>query len=283
MTRASQISFTKMHGAGNDFVMLDARAGFDFNPEKFARAVCLQHLGVGADGLILIENSNKADFRMSYFNADGSRSVCGNGMRCAGQFIKDLELIPEDKKTLTLETDRDVVELEFVGKMIKVYMGRPEFSPALVPIASPEQCIEQKLVVNDREFIISAVSMGNPHCVILQDELSDDLVRNYGKELEKHPFFPEKTNVEFVALESMDRATLRIWERGVGETLACGTGICAVFAVLKKLGKADNSMQIFAPGGEFRVDWDAVRGGIYLTGPTETVFRGALNSEFLSN
>lgn len=282
MTRASQISFCKMHGAGNDFVMLDARAGLDFNPEIFAREVCKRHLSVGADGLILIENSKKADFRMLYFNADGSRSVCGNGMRCAGQFIKNLCLIPKDTKSLTLETDRDIVELEFVGEMIKVYMGRPEFEPKLVPIASSEQCIAQKLVVRDREFVISAVSMGNPHCVIIVDELSDDLVLNYGKALETHPFFPEKANVEFVVLDGKDRASLRIFERGVGETLACGTGICAVFAVLKKLGQANETMQIFARGGEFRVDWDEARSGIYLTGPTKTVFTGVLDSEFFS-
>lgn len=266
-------SFTKLQGAGNDFLVFDARSGLNFDPEKQAPELCHRQFGVGADGLITISNSEKADFLMTYYNADGSRAVCGNGMRCAARFVAEQGLSSKNK--LSLETDRGVVELEFVGEMIKAFMGAPEFAPDLVPISSNEECIDQSLFIDTREFKISAVSMGNPHCVILVDELSDELVLEYGPKLEKNSFFPAKTNVEFVKLVGPDVADIRVWERGVGETLACGTGVCAVFSVLRRLEKAADSMRIFARGGEFRVDWQD--SGIYLTGPAKSVFNGTID------
>ena len=157
-------------------------------------------------------------------------------------------------------------------------MGQPEFSAKVIPIAQEDECISQELKVLDKTFKVTAVSMGNPHCVIEVDDLSDDLVNKYGPAIEVHEFFPEKTNVEFVSLKDEGRAEIRVWERGVGETLACGTGICGVFAALRRLNKVSDKLEVLAPGGSFSVEW---RDGIYLSGPAEVVFEGRIDTESL--
>lgn len=226
------IKFTKMHGLGNDYVYIDAIHQTIENESSLAKFVSNRNFGVGSDGLILICKSDVADFKMRMFNADGSEAeMCGNGIRCVGKFVYDKKLT--EKTTVTIETLAGIKVLnlqikESKVKTVRVDMGEPILAPEKIPVRATEEPVRNlKITALDQEFILTCVSMGNPHAITVVKDTESFAVEEYGRILEKAPEFPNKTNVEFVTIEDREHIRMRVWERGAGETLACGTGACA--------------------------------------------------------
>jgi diaminopimelate epimerase len=262
----SPVRFTKMHGAGNDYVYVDLSREKVKNPSAFARAVSDRHTGVGSDGLILIAPSKKADFRMIMYNADGSRAeMCGNGIRCIGKYVYDHGRTR--RRELAIETAGDIVRL-------KLHVNGRKVDRVTVDMGPPRGGVtRRKLKAGDRTFDCRLVSMGNPHCVIVIRGLDRFPVERYGKILERHRAFPERTNVEFVEALSRKRVRQRTWERGSGETLACGSGACAVAAALHHEGRIGRRTRIELLGGALDLEI-APGGSILMTGPAVEVFSG---------
>lgn len=281
------MDFVKMHGLGNDFVfinLMDRVELPDFT--DLAIKTCDRRFGVGADGLVAILPSDKADVKMRIFNPDGSEpEMCGNAIRCFAKYVYEENIIKKD--TIKVETLAGIIVPQVLtenGKVlnIKVDMGKPRLNPQEVPVAvSGEQAIKHPIDVQhtNENLTFTAVSMGNPHCIIFVNDLEKVDFYNLGPELEKHPLFPRKTNVEFVQVISPDEVKVKVWERGAGETLACGTGACAV-AVAGKLNNLTNSeVKVNLPGGQLIIQW-AENGHVYMTGPATKVFTGTLSDEF---
>jgi diaminopimelate epimerase len=279
----SGMRFTKMQGTGNDFVVIN---GFEeappAEPAKLAVAACDRRTGVGADGLIVIEPSQRADARMRLWNADGSpAAMCGNGLRCVAKLLYDRRLVPQERLRIATDAGTRTAELQCRGgvvEWIRIAMGRPRLAakdiPAAWPDAAPdEQLIERPLACGDRTVTVSCVSLGNPHCVVFVDQITDELVRTLGPELERHPVFPERTNVEFVQVQGENEVQVRVWERGVGETHACGSGACAVAVAGRLTGRTAEAVHCHMPGGTLEIEWPA-QGDLYLSGPALEVFRG---------
>ena len=274
------IEFVKMHGAGNDFFVFDARKYADLDYPELARKVCSRRFSVGADGIIGLTDVESADIGMFYFNADGSRSVCGNGLRCLAGYALERENSLSAKSELTVMTD-DGISIVKPGQSkneLTVDMGKARHDASEVPTKGQGPQLKIKLEVKNQELEINAASMGNPHCVIFVDklggELSDELVHGLGSVIEEHDYFPERTNVEFVKLTGSNQAQMRVWERGVGETMACGTGNCAIFAVCMENSLIDGpELSLTSPGGEFKVSYGPEK-QIMLTGPVKEVYEG---------
>ncbi len=274
------MKFTKMHGAGNDYVYIN---GFDeqvSDPEELAITVSDRHFGIGADGLILILPSTTADVRMRMFNADGSEAeMCGNGIRCVAKFAADSGLVSGDE--IMIETGAGILPLKLhfgaddKVNRVRVNMGQPRLMPSEIPVKAEkeEMIIDQPLQILDRTFAITCVSMGNPHCVIFVDQVDDFPVERYGSVIEKHPMFPKRINVEFVELVSGNEVKQRTWERGAGETLACGTGASAVAVAGVLSGRTERSIINRLLGGELQLEWSEA-GDVFMTGPATEVFRG---------
>lgn len=276
----------KMHGLGNDFVFVDhfhnsmnQDASEKTYPE-LARKLCHRQFGVGGDGLIVVLPSEVADARMRIFNPDGSEpEMCGNGIRCFARYIYDQGYVK--KNPLQVETLAGILtlHLNIEGDKVtgvRVDMGEPILEAELIPVmAQREPVVGAKLEVDGEEFEFTAVSMGNPHCVIFVEDYKNLDFDHLGPAIEKHPLFPKKTNVEFIRVDSREELTMKVWERGAGPTLACGTGACAsaVAAVLN--GKAERKVIVHLPGGDLLIEWgDDNR--VYMTGPATYVFRGVL-------
>ncbi len=273
------MKFTKMHGAGNDYVYVDCFAEtVPRDIPRLAIAVSDRHKGIGADGLILICPSEKGDARMRMFNADGSESeMCGNGVRCVAKFVYDHGIVREDR--LQIETGRGVLAIDLEtshGKVARarVNMGAPILEAAKIPTTlSGNPPIRQKLSAGGHEFEVTCVSMGNPHCVTFVDQLSDDWVLRIGPEVERHPAFPRRVNAEFIQIISPGEFHMRVWERGSGETQACGTGACASTVAGVLTGLTERRVLAHLPGGDLELEWGA-DGDVYLTGPAVEVFSG---------
>lgn len=279
--------FEKMQGIGNDYVYVDCTKGLPENPGEIAIKVSDRHFGIGSDGLILICASDKADFRMEMYNADGSRGkMCGNGIRCVGKFVYDHELT--DKTDLDIETDAGIKKLKLTvsdGKVteVRVDMGRPIFTPAQIPVAgngqvmAKDKLLDMPFGVGGIDYTVSCVSMGNPHCVVFTNENVDRMnLPEIGKEFEFHPFFPERVNTEFVNVIDRHTLKMRVWERGSGETLACGTGACGVAATAILTGRAESPVTVRLLGGDLTLEWDS-RNSLYMTGPATSVFTGEID------
>ena len=279
--------FTKMQGTGNDFLFVDCTERMIPDPSALAARVCDRHFGVGGDGLILILPGERADFRMAVYNADGGEApMCGNAARCLAKYVYERGLTA--KRELTLETASGLRRLYLnteEGRVtsVRVDMGAPEFRPERVPVVFPGVSAGQDgpakmvpLEVEGRVFRVTCVSMGNPHCVVFQDEVEDWPLAYWGPRFEHAPVFPEKTNTEFARVESRGVIRMRVWERGCGETMACGTGACAVLAAAAVNGLADRSAVIRLNGGELEVAWDEKTGHLFMTGPAAFVFDGEL-------
>lgn len=275
------MDFTKMHGLGNDFICLDH---FLFPPEmdypEIARRLCHRQLGVGGDGLIVILSSDQADARMRIFNPDGSEpEMCGNGIRCFARYIFDAGYIK--KHTVTVETLAGIltVSLEIREGMVKgvtVNMGKPCFDPGKIPVmAGRDRAVQEEIEVCGRKFSFTAVSMGNPHCVLFVRDFDSLDFGALGPAIEQHSLFPRKTNVEFVRVDNPREITLKVWERGAGPTLACGTGACASVAAAVLEGRTEREVTVHLPGGDLRIEW-AGDNQIFMTGPATYVFRGTL-------
>lgn len=280
-----EIKFTKMEGLGNDYVYIDC---FN-NPEpahqdKLAIEMSDRHFGVGGDGIILILPSEIADFRMKMFNADGSEGkMCGNGSRCVAKFVHDRGLT--DKTTVTLETLAGIkvldMHLDADGKVetVTVDMGEPELSAARVPaVCNKERMVEEPVESKAGLVKITAVSMGNPHGVIFVDSLDDTDVHGTGRLLEVDPVWPDRANIEFAEVIDRGNIRMRVWERGSGETLACGTGACATAVAAALTGRTGRQVKIHLLGGDLSIEW---RGDnhVYMTGPARFVFDGVYNTK----
>jgi diaminopimelate epimerase len=277
--------FAKMHGIGNDFVVIGALDGMPLREDElseFACFVCDRHFGVGADGVIWILPSESADFKMRIFNPDGSEAeMCGNGIRCAAKWFYDRDYAKgETIRVETLAGLKTVWVQAKEGKAVAVTvdMGEPIFNPMQIPttLGDDREAIEVPLTVDGFEtFTVSAVSMGNPHCVIFVSDVDNFPVEVAGPKIERHPAFPQRTNVEFVQVVSESELKVRVWERGAGLTLACGTGACASLVVAARTGRTERKAKVHLPGGTLTIEWrDDNR--VYMTGPAVEVFRGEL-------
>ena len=277
--------FAKMHGLGNDFVVIGALDGMPLREgelSKFARFVCDRHFGVGADGVIWILPSESADFKMRIFNPDSSEAeMCGNGIRCAAKWFYDRDYAKgETIRVETLAGLKTVWVQAKEGKAVAVTvdMGEPIFNPAQIPttLGNDREAIEVLLTVDGAEtFTVSAVSMGNPHCVVFVSDVDNFPVELVGPKIERHPAFPQRTNVEFVQVVSSNELRVRVWERGAGLTLACGTGACASLVIAAKTGRAERKAKVHLPGGALTIEWRDDN-KVYMTGPAVEVFRGEL-------
>lgn len=275
------IKFTKMHGLGNDYVYIDCINQSIENESELSKFVSDRHFGIGSDGLICICRSDIADFKMRMFNSDGSEAeMCGNGIRCVGKFVFDKRLTT--KKIVTIETLAGIKTLvlnveEDKVKTVRVDMGEPILEPEKIPVISNENPVKNlELEVEKRKFKFTCVSMGNPHAITIVENTKDFDVEKYGKVLEVDKVFPKKTNVEFVQILNKDTIIMRVWERGSGETLACGTGACATAVACYLNGLTNREVDIQLLGGTLHIKWDENDNHVYMTGEAKTVFEGEL-------
>lgn len=289
------MEFTKMQGCGNDYVYINGfreQIAASEKP-KLAKRLSDRHFGVGSDGLIFINPASEADFEMEMYNADGSRAeMCGNGIRCVGKYVYDKGLTDSEHISvvsagkikhldLTVEKDPKQPENRGVVTKVRVNMGSPILEPALIPVkALGDQVVNEPIMVDGEEYRMTCVSMGNPHAVIFASGVADMNLEQIGPSFEHHDRFPSRINTEFV--EVLDRRTcfMRVWERGSGETYACGTGCCATVAACVLNGLTDNVVTVKVLGGELLIEWDREKNLIYMTGPAVTVFEGRMKEEF---
>ena len=278
------MKFTKMQGAGNDYVYVNCFEETVANPQQVAIQISNRNFGIGSDGLILIMPSEKADVRMRMFNSDGSESeMCGNGIRCVAKYAYDHGIVA--KTEITAETGAGILTLQLVagsdGKIekVRVNMGAPRLTRGEIPMTgdAAAKVISEPLTILDRTFQVTCASMGNPHCVIFVDDVENFPVSIYGPLIENHELFPRRTNVEFVQIFSRSEVRQRTWERGAGETLACGTGACAAVVAGICRGLLDSPVQVSTRGGDLRIAWEGGMSPVIMTGPAVTVFSGELD------
>lgn len=283
------MKFTKMQGCGNDYVYVNGfteKLSAEEKPE-LVRRLSDRHFGIGSDGVIFINPAEEADFEMEMYNADGSRSeMCGNGIRCVGKFVYDKGLT--DKKQITIVSAGKIKVLDLTVEStpenprgsvsrVRVNMGSPILTAAEVPvIADSEQVIDEPIEVDDKWYRMTCVSMGNPHAVIFTEGVKDMNLEAIGPQFENHIRFPRRTNTEFVEILDRNTVFMRVWERGTGETLACGTGCCATAVACVLNGHTDNKVTVKLLGGELLIEWDRENNVIYMTGPATTVFEGEI-------
>ena len=279
---SAEILFTKMHGLGNDYIYINCMQSTPDDLEALAIEMSDRHTGIGGDGIILILPSDKADCMMRIFNADGSEAMmCGNGIRCVGKYVHDKGLA--DSLHLTVDTRSGVKTLEMTtgpdGKVssVTVDMGEPVTDAIAVPVRCDETSfIDREVTTSHGTFRLTAVSMGNPHGVVFVDDLSKIDVHSIGRELEIHPMWPDRANIEFVEPQPDGSLKMRVWERGSGETMACGTGACAVAVAAAITGRAGRSSTVHLLGGDLAITWSE-NGHVMMTGPATTVFEGVYN------
>ena len=278
------IKFTKMHGLGNDYVYIDAINQKIENESSLAKFVSNRHFGIGSDGLILICKSDSADFKMRMFNSDGSEAeMCGNGIRCVGKFVYDKGLT--DKTIVKIETLAGIKTLVLNTKdgkveTARVDMGEPILEAEKIPVISKEQPVKNlELEAENKKFKFTCVSMGNPHAITIVENTKEFDVEKYGKILEVDKAFPKKANIEFAQIIDKENIKMRVWERGAGETLACGTGACATAVACNLNGLTDRKVNIELLGGTLNIEWNEKDNHIYMTGPAVTVFDGELYKE----
>lgn len=274
------MEFTKMHGLGNDYVYIDCTKNKNVidNPSELSKIVSDRHFGVGSDGLILIKDSDDYDFRMQMFNADGSEAeMCGNGIRCVGKYLYDFGLT--DKDEISIETKAGIKNLKLnieddKVKTIRVDMGEPIIDKNIIPVITDGKFVELKVL--DRDFIFTSVSMGNPHAITFINNLDNFDIDKYGKIVESDSHFPNKTNVEFIEIIDRNNIKMRVYERGTGETLACGTGACASVVASYLNNLTDRNVNVKLLGGELDIDYKEEDNHVYMTGGATTVYRGKL-------
>lgn len=276
------MKFTKMQGLGNDYVYVNCFEEKIENPSELAVKVSDRHFGIGSDGLILIRPSEVADFRMTMFNADGSESeMCGNGIRCVGKYVYDYGLT--DKTEVSVETLAGIKYLKFLIKdgkvdMVTVNMGEPILKPELVPVVGEgDAVIDSPIEVDGKKYKMTCVSMGNPHSVVFVDDVDNFPLHEVGPLFEHHKAFPRRVNAEFCQVIDRTHAKMRVWERGTGETLACGTGTCATAVACILNGKTEDEVTITLLGGDLIIRWDREKNVIYMTGPARVVFDGEID------
>lgn len=276
------MKFTKMHGCGNDYVYVDCTNEMIENPSEVSKYVSDRHFGIGSDGLILICSSETADFRMVMYNADGSEgAMCGNGIRCVAKYVYDKGLT--DKENISIETKSGIKELELTvedGKvsLVKVNMGAPILRAKDIPVdVDTEKCIDSDINVDGKDYKITCVSMGNPHAVTFIDEdVKTFPIEKIGPKFENHPMFPDRVNTEFVQVLNRHEVNMRVWERGSGETLACGTGTCATVVACVLNGLTDDEVTVHLLGGDLFIKYDRENDTVWMTGPAVIAFEGTI-------
>ena len=289
------MKFTKMQGIGNDYVYVNCLEETVENPGEVARKVSDRHFGIGSDGLILIKPSLEADFEMDMYNSDGSQgAMCGNGIRCVAKYVYDKGLT--DKKDITIVSAGKIkyLKLTVEGKtatdrgqvtLVQVNMGNPILAPAEVPVtveatqetADGPAVVNAPIMVDDTEYHMTCVSMGNPHAIVFMEGVKDLDIEKIGPKFEHHTCFPNRTNTEFVEILDRKNVFMRVWERGTGETLACGTGCCATAVACVLNGLTDEEITVKLLGGELHIKWDRKENLVYMTGPAKIVFEGEVD------
>ena len=284
------LEFVKMQGTGNDFIVIDCiKQNFsDKELIKIAQKGCNRHFGIGSDGLILVCKSDFCDFKMRMLNPDGSEAeMCGNGIRVFAKYIYDYALSSKDKiSTETLAGTKiiDIYSEDGKCKKVSVDMGEPSLSPMTIPFdgyTEYKEIVSKPLKAIDREFLITCVNMGNPHCVIIVNNVDEIDLAKYGPAIENHHLFPERTNVEFIEITDKDNIKMRVWERGAAETLACGTGACASGIAAMLNGKVNKKVNLHLAGGDMIIEWKE-NNHVIMTGPCTEVFKGVVHSDILS-
>jgi len=299
-----KIHFIKMHALGNDFILIDDRSARLKKNSQLSKKLCSRRFGIGADQLLLLCKSKIADFKMRIFNADGSEvEMCGNGIRCLGKYIWDKNLktqyaVPayrtgrrSTQKHLSIETLAGIIRLEKMGGLFKVDMGEPILEPEKIPVNLKQKSnpplppftkggrggiINHPLKINDRVFKITCVSMGNPHAIIVVKNAQAVPLSHYGSVIENHKLFPNRTNVEFIQILNRKNIKMRVWERGAGETMACGTGASASGVASALLGLTQRKVTVHLPGGKLLIEWSEKNNHVYMTGPAVKVFEGTI-------
>ena len=274
------MKFTKMQGLGNDYVYVNCFREKIADPSRLAVKISDRHFGVGSDGLILINPSDKADFEMEMYNAHGSRGeMCGNGIRCVAKYVYDYGLT--DQTSISVETLGGIKYLDLTVKdgkavLVKVDMGKPELSPQKIPVVSAgEKMVDEPIDVDGQNYRMTCVSMGNPHAVVYVDcDVRDLPLEEIGPKFENHERFPNRVNTEFVRVLDRRTVEMRVWERGSGETLACGTGACAVAVSCVLNGLTEDEVTVKLLGGDLQIKWDREKDTVFMTGPAEVVFDG---------
>ena len=276
------MKFTKMQGLGNDYVYVNCFKETIENPPEMAKKVSNRNFGIGSDGLIMINPSDVADFEMEMYNAAGSRSeMCGNGIRCVGKYVYDYGLT--EKEHISVETLAGIKYLDLTVedgkvKLVKVDMGSPELVPENIPIvADGNRVIDEPINVNGTEYRMTGVSMGNPHAVVYVEDVKGLDIETIGPAFENHERFPNRVNTEFVKVLDRNTVEMRVWERGSGETMACGTGACAVAVACILNGFTEDKVTVKLLGGDLQIEWDKEADKIYMTGPAEVSFDGEIN------
>jgi len=296
-----KLYFTKIHGLGNDFILVEYRSIKSRRLSGLSKKLCNRRFGIGADQLLVLCDSTKADYKIRIFNADGSEvEMCGNGIRCVAKHIWESRLTPtrfRKSRVLSIETMAGIIYPEKSGTLVKVDMGEPIFAPELIPVAISRKVklplprlskgihsgansrliINYPLKIKNKSFKITCLSMGNPHAVIVVKNTDSVAVDQYGPLIENHRLFPKRTNVEFIQIINKSNIKMRVWERGTGETLACGTGASAAGVASVLLGLANRKMNLHFPGGKLSVQWSAKDNHVYMTGSAEKVFDGIVD------
>lgn len=281
------MKFTKMHGIGNDYVYVNCFKEQVVNPSEIAKKVSDRHFGIGSDGLILIKPSDVADFEMDMYNADGSQgAMCGNGIRCVAKYVYDYGLT--DKTRIHVATKSGIKVLDLTVKDGKVQevcvdMGAPILKPDEIPVdvqaaeaAGEERLVNWPIQVNGAPYHMTCVSMGNPHCIVPVEDLGRLVIEEIGPKFENHPVFPDRVNTEFIRVLDRKTVEMRVWERGSGETLACGTGACAVAVACILNGWTEDEVTVKLLGGPLRIFWDREKNTVFMTGPATVVFDGEI-------
>lgn len=276
------MKFTKMHGCGNDYVYVNCFRETVANPGETARFISDRHFGIGSDGLILIKPSERADFEMDMYNSDGSSgAMCGNGIRCVAKYVYDYGLT--DKTHINIDTKSGIKDLDLEienGKVSRVCvnMGAPDLTASHIPVLTEAaEIINSPIEAGGKEYFYTAISMGNPHAVVFLDTLEDLEIEKIGPLFEHHPNFPDRINTEFIQILDESTLRMRVWERGAGETMACGTGACAAAVASILNGKVTgNSVTVHLLGGSLQIRWDREQNQVFMTGPATTVFDGEI-------
>jgi len=277
----ASLRFAKLHGTANDFVYVDAREGFPGDPAALAPRLCDRRRGIGADGLILIEpvTDGTADCRMVIYNADGSRpEMCGNGIRGLAKFVWDRGIARENPLRVATDAGVKTIIPDVAGGVVArvtVDMGTPEWDGRRIPVDADGEVVERPLTVDGRSWRVTCVSMGNPHCVVFVDDVATLPLETLGPRFAGHPFFPRGVNTEFIRVAARDRLEMRVWERGAGETQACGTGACAAAVAAARTGRAERRATVSLPGGDLLIDWRA-DDHVLMTGDAVEVYEGRI-------
>jgi len=275
-----KLPFTKMHGISNDYVYVNTFSTAVTDPPSLARRLSERRTGIGGDGLILICPSPTAHARMEMYNADGSRgAMCGNGIRCVGKYVYDHGLARDNPLKIDTDSGLKVLFLELEDSAVvrvTVDMGEPILDGRQIPLATPGQMIDQPLTVDGTAYQVTCVSMGNPHCVTFVEDVEPLALETLGPKFEHHPLFPDRVNTEFIQVVSPTELNMRVWERGSGETWACGTGACAAAVAAMLTNRAERWVSVHLRGGDLDIEWRTADGHVYMTGAAEEVFEGTV-------